>query len=115
MPHPPPPVMIPTGTSASIQHILHRLGESATPAAHADTVASGFPTLDQMLGGGARRGDLVVLAGDTSSGKSALALAVALRASEAGHVTHLLSGELSPERVLERALAIEARVSVDEL
>src|SRR5690606_1727204 len=55
------------------------------------------------------------LAGDTSSGKSAFALAVALRASEAGHVTQLLTGELSPERVMERAVSIEARVPIDAL
>jgi replicative DNA helicase len=93
--------------------LLDRLGGDV-PAGH-DTVVTGFPTLDRMLGGGLRRGDLVVLAGDTASGKSALALGMALRATEAGHVTQLLSGELSPERVLERAVALEGRVPVDEL
>ncbi|HEY0970410.1 MAG TPA: DnaB-like helicase C-terminal domain-containing protein [Gemmatimonadales bacterium] len=105
--------MIRPGIAAAVQSLIRRLDDDASVAS--DTVATGFPTLDRMLGGGVRRGDLVVLAGDTSSGKSALALAFALRASEAGHVTHLLSGELSPERVLERAVAIEGRVSVDEL
>ena len=46
-----------------------------------DTFASGFPSLDTLLGGGFRRGDLVVLGGDVASGKSALALAFAVRAS----------------------------------
>lgn len=93
--------------------LLDRLGGDELAAG--DTVATGFPTLDGLLAGGLRRGDLVVLAGDTASGKSALALAMALRASEAGHVTHFLSGEMSPERVMERAVSIEARVPMDAL
>ena len=80
-----------------------------------DAVRTGFPTLDRMLGGGLRRGDLVVLAGDVASGKSALALAVALRAATADHITAYLSAEGTPERVLERAVAIESRVSLDTL
>ena len=40
-----------------------------------DTIPCGFPSIDKILGGGFRRGDLIVLGGDVSSGKSALALA----------------------------------------
>ncbi len=101
---------------------LARILDRAAGADRADggapgegTVVTGFPTLDRHLGGGLRRGDLVVLAGDAASGKSALALAIALRAAEAGHAAHLLTAELTPERVLERALALEARVAVDDL
>jgi replicative DNA helicase len=68
-----------------------------------------------MLGGGFRRQDLVVLGGDVGSGKSALALAMAVRTALAGVPTLFLSGEMSPERVLERALALEGRAPVDDL
>ena len=80
-----------------------------------DTVASGFPSLDRVLGGGLRRQDLIVLAGDVGSGKSALGLAIAMRAALAGTPTLHLSGEMSAERMLERALAIEGRVPIDDL
>ncbi|HEX7121481.1 MAG TPA: DnaB-like helicase C-terminal domain-containing protein [Gemmatimonadaceae bacterium] len=76
---------------------------------------TGFPSLDARLGGGLRRGDLVVLAGDTGSGKSALALAIAIRAAAAGHTSAYLSAEMQVERLLERAIAIEGRVSIDDL
>jgi replicative DNA helicase len=56
-----------------------------------------------------------VLAGDVGSGKSALALAVALRAAAAGRPVLHLTGEMGADRVLERALALEGRVSIDEL
>jgi replicative DNA helicase len=80
-----------------------------------DCIASGFPSIDKMLGGGFRHGDLVVLGGDIASGKSALALAFAIRASMNGSRTVFLTAEMSTERVLERIIAIEARMRVDDL
>ena len=62
-----------------------------------------------------RRGDLVVLGGDVGSGKSAFALAVALRVAQQRLRATFVSGEMSTERVLERVLAIEGRVRVDDL
>jgi replicative DNA helicase len=56
-----------------------------------------------------------VLAGDVGSGKSALGLEIAIRAAAQQIPTLFLSGEMSPERVLERALAMEGRASVDDL
>jgi replicative DNA helicase len=84
-------------------------------AARGDTVPTGFPSLDRQLGGGLRRQDLVLLAGDVGSGKSALALAVALRTARQGMPVVYLSGEMSEERLLERALALEGRVPVNTI
>ncbi len=95
--------------------LLAKVDAVADGADPHDTIASGFPSIDRVLGGGFRRGDLVALGGDVGSGKSALALAMALRAAQAGHGVVFLSGEMSAERVLERALAIEGRVEIDEL
>ncbi|HEY4130100.1 MAG TPA: DnaB-like helicase C-terminal domain-containing protein [Gemmatimonadaceae bacterium] len=80
-----------------------------------DTIACGFPSLDKMLGGGFRRGDLIALGGDVASGKSALALAIAIRAATEGRRVAFLTGESSVERVLERVIAIEARTKIDDL
>jgi replicative DNA helicase len=80
-----------------------------------DTVSTGFPSLDRVLGGGMRRGDLIVLGGDVGSGKSAFALAVAIRAAQQDLRVTFFSGEMSTDRVHERALAIEGRVRVDDL
>jgi replicative DNA helicase len=89
----------------------------ATPAGSPDpeSVPSGYPSLDRMLGGGLRRQDLIVLAGDVGSGKSALALGIAVRVARAGTPALFISGEAEPDRILERALALEGRSSVDEL
>jgi replicative DNA helicase len=79
------------------------------------TVPTGFASVDKMLGGGLRRGDLVVLGGDTASGKSALALGFAIRMSLASARVLFLTAEMSGDRVLERVLAIEARMKIDDL
>ena len=95
--------------------LLGRVDAVADGAIPADTIPSGFPSLDKQLGGGLRRGDLIVLGGDVGSGKSALALAIALRVAQAPHSTLFYSGEMLPDRVLERALAIEGRTRIDDL
>ncbi|OLB59657.1 MAG: hypothetical protein AUI13_03010 [Gemmatimonadetes bacterium 13_2_20CM_2_69_23] len=82
-----------------------------------DTVPTGFPSVDRLLGGGLRRRDLIVLGGDVGSGKSALALGIALRVAQQGGGLGVafFSGEMDEERLMERALAVEGRVAVDEL
>lgn len=107
---------MPRGADISpLSLLLGRVDAVADGAPSIDTVPSGFPSLDKLLGGGLRRGDLVVLGGDVASGKSALALAIALRASGQGRHTIFYSGEMVVDRVLERALAIEGRARVDDL
>lgn len=95
--------------------VVARMDSRADAGERGDTVPTGFPSLDRMLGGGLRRQDLVILSGDVGSGKSSLALAIALRTASAGLPVGYLSGEMSEERVMERALALEARVPVDTL
>lgn len=89
----------------------------ATPRGEpgADTVATGFPSIDKMLGGGLRRRDLVILAGDVGSGKSSLALAISLRSAQLGTPTVFFSGEMTEERLMERALALEGRATIDDI
>lgn len=78
-------------------------------------IPTGFLSADRLLGGGLRRGDLIVLTGDISVGKSALALAMALRASIAGRTALFVSGETTPDRLLERLVAMQARLPLDDL
>jgi replicative DNA helicase len=80
-----------------------------------DTVPTGFPSVDQLLGGGVRAGDLVALGGDIGSGKSAFALALAMRGALSGASVAFYTGEMTVERVLERMLALEGRARIDEL
>lgn len=103
------------GDRQPLLSLVERIDATPPGTRGSDTVPSGFPSLDRILGGGFRHGDLVVLAGDVGSGKSALALGVAIRAALAGIPTRYLSGEMSPDRVMERALALEGKAPVDDL
>jgi replicative DNA helicase len=98
-----------------LQSLVGQVDARSSDTIAPDTVLTGFASLDRMLGGGLRRKDLVVLAGDVGSGKSALGLGIAIRAAGAAVPTIYLSGEMGPERVLERALALEGRVAIDDL
>jgi replicative DNA helicase len=81
----------------------------------ADGLSTGFPSLDNLLGGGFRQGDLIVLGGDTGCGCSSLAMAIALKAAADARETVLFSGEFSVPRLFERAVAMEGKVRIDDL
>lgn len=99
----------------SLDALVERVDAQRPGELAGDTIPTGFPSLDKLLGGGLRRRDLIVLGGDIGSGKSALALGIALRVARQGPGVAFLSGEMDAERLMERALAIEGRVAVDEL
>mgnify|MGYP001604579300 FL=1 len=99
----------------SVAGVVGRVDDTIGGVPNPDTVATGFPSVDRMLGGGLRRRDLVVLGGDVGAGKSSLALAIALRVAARGERVAFLSGEMDEERLLERALAIEARIRMNDI
>ena len=100
---------------ASLESLVQRVDAQRPGEVTGDTVPTGFASLDKILGGGMRRRDMIVLGGDIGAGKSALALGVALRVAQQGLGVAFLSGEMDEERLMERALAIEGRVTVDDL
>jgi replicative DNA helicase len=100
---------------ASLESLVQRVDAQRPGEVTGDTVPTGFASLDKILGGGFRRRDLIVLGGDIGAGKSALALGIALRVAQQGLGVAFLSGEMDEERLMERALAIEGRVTVDDL
>src|ERR1051325_3630787 len=95
--------------SPSPEALVERVDQQRPGEVPSDTIPTGFPSIDRLLGGGVRRRDLVVLGGDIGSGKSALALGLALRVAQRGTGVALFSGEMDEERLMERALAIEGR------
>src|SRR5437016_12820266 len=105
----------PKRPSPSPESLVDRVDQQRPGDVPSDTVPTGFPSVDRILGGGLRRRDLVVLGGDVGSGKSALALGLALRTAQQGTGVALVSGEMDEERLMERALAIEGRVAGGEL
>lgn len=99
----------------SLQSLVQRVDQQRPGEITGDTIPTGFDSLDKLLGGGLRRRDLILLGGDVGSGKSALALGIALRVAQQSVGVAYVSGEMDEERLMERALAIEGRVAIDEL
>jgi len=99
----------------SLSRLIQRLDQKDPDATPEDTVPTGFPSIDRMLGGGLRERDLVVLGGDVGSGKSALALSIALRAAALGHSVAFLSAEMDEDRLFERAIAINGKIQIDQI
>lgn len=77
---------------------------------------AGFPTgfrdFDDTLNGGFRPGQLIVLAGQTSKGKSALALNIAANFARQGRPALFFSLEMPEEQLARRLLFAEAQVSL---
>lgn len=95
-----------------LTRVVARLDRTAAGDDASDLIPTRFPSIDRAIGGGFRRGDLIVMGGDDSAGSSALSLAIALRVD---HRALVLSSEMTPDRVYERALALAARVPMENL
>src|SRR5437763_191476 len=80
-----------------------REGASAAPRAW----PTGFPSLDDVLGGGVRAGELILLGGPPGLGKTALALQVLRNIVADGGSTLYFSYEHDEPTVLQRLLGIE--------
>jgi replicative DNA helicase len=104
-----------SAADSMLEKLVAQIDARASGTPGPDTVPTGFPSLDRVLAGGLRRKDLAIIGGDVGSGKSAMALGIAIRTAAAGVPTLYFSGETSAERVMERALAIEGRSSIDDL
>jgi replicative DNA helicase len=98
-----------------LSRLVRRVDAAADGTPTGDSFATGFPSIDKWLGGGLRRGDLVVVGGESGVGKSALALAMALRMAQTGINSAYFTAEMTVERAMERVLAIEGRAKVDDI
>lgn len=92
--------------------VLQRLAnDDVAPQSAPNLVTTGYPSLDRLLAGGMRRGELVMLGGDAAAGKTALALGIAIRAAVVGHPVMILTHESSIETCWERLVSAESGVT----
>lgn len=93
----------------SLADVLERVDERArlgTGTTH--LWPTGFPLLDDVLDGGLRGGNLILLAGPQGQGKTTMALQVARNAAAAGHPVVYFCYEHDPEVLLGRLVSLEA-------
>ena len=87
---------------------------AADPQSSGMPIMSGFPDLDEYLGG-LQRADLVILGARPSMGKSSLAVNIAVNAAKAGHACGVFSLEMTREQLAMRVLAAEAGIDSHRL
>ena len=75
-------------------------------------LSTGLPELDEVLAGGLRPGELVIVAGRPSMGKSALALGIATLVARTGKAVLIESYEMSRIQIGQRLLAAESGVDI---
>lgn len=72
-------------------------------------LSTGIQTLDKRTGG-MKPKDLIILAGRTSMGKSALAMNIAMNVAQAGHPVGFFTLEMSADDLTNRALSTEGGI-----
>ncbi|MGA4989937.1 replicative DNA helicase [Nonomuraea bangladeshensis] len=87
------------------------LDELENPPPQLDVVETPFEDLNHLLGGGFRKGELIVVAGRPGLGKSVLATDFVRKASiQDGERSIIFTLEMPEQQVLERITAAEARI-----
>ena len=104
-------------TFESLQQLLPRTFEDIANYSKGGVqgVPTGFKDLDEMTSG-LQKGDLIIVAGRPSMGKTAFALSMALHAAVvAKHSTAIFSLEMSKAQLVQRMLCGEARIDMHAL
>lgn len=91
-----------------LDQVLERVDNRLlSPQADVRIWSTGFPLLDDALGGGLRAGSLNLLAGSQGEGKTTFALQIARQCAKAGQPVVFFSYELEAEVLLQKMLAAE--------
>jgi replicative DNA helicase len=103
----------------SLKQILPRTIDRLDMLSHSDSeitgIATGFEKMDEMTAG-LQRGDLIIIAGRPSMGKTSLAINIAENAAIAHKIpTAIFSMEMSAEQLAFRMIGSIARVSQSRL
>ena len=96
------------------QYLQEQASAAADPEFAGLPIMSGFPDLDEYLGG-LQRADLVILGARPSMGKSSLAVNVAVNAAKSGQTCGVFSLEMTREQLAMRILASEAEIDSHRL
>ena len=103
---------------ATLNQAIREVNEQMSRNASDDRPLTGTPTGFSKIddrSGGLQRSDLVIIAADTSSGKSSLAIAFTLSAAKYGHGVAFYSMEMKKEQIAARMISIESGIPANEI
>jgi replicative DNA helicase len=98
--------------------VIERVMTAATSGASADSkvagsITTGFWPLDDILRGGFRRGQFIVVGARPGMGKSSIGLQFCMAAADAGVRAGFVSLEMTEDELIEREVAIGAKRPID--
>lgn len=88
---------------------------NAMAAGEEPALSTGFTLLDTVTWGGFRPGELIVVAGRTSTGKSSYAENIAENVAKRGESVLYFNLEMSPKKMMQRFVKRQARLSIAAL
>jgi replicative DNA helicase len=94
----------PRGMTAILGKVVNSIEERMNRGGDISGLPTGFADVDRMLDG-LKPGDLIIIAGRPSMGKSAFALNIAENVATAGTPTLIFSLEMSDEQLAQRSLS----------
>lgn len=100
--------------SDAIKEVSNQMSLNATDGKKMTGTPTGFNDIDKRSGG-LQKSDLIVIAADTSSGKTSLAVALSLSAAKHGDGVAFYSMEMKKEQIAARMISIESGVPANEI
>mgnify|MGYP001800211786 FL=1 len=106
----------PTKASDIIPSVLSRMKESVEVLRKQPDISTGFEEVDSQIGG-LERGNLLIIAGRPSMGKTALGLTLAVNISKAkpNSCIVIFSLEMTSNQILSRLMTIESGIPLGQL
>lgn len=98
----------------AIKNISHQMELNASDDKPLTGTPTGFSAIDGKSGG-LQKSDLIVIAADTSSGKTSLAIALTLEAAKNGEGVAFYSMEMKKEHIAARMISIESGIPANEI
>ena len=98
----------------AVNEVTKQMSLNASDSRPITGTPTGFYKIDERSGG-LQKSDLIVIAADTSSGKTSLAIALTLEASKNGHGVAFYSMEMKKEQIAARMISIESGVPGNEI
>ena len=102
-----------TSTDQTIVRLLDTITEKVD--GKVDSLPTGLHDLDELLDGGLRNGQLVIIGARPSMGKSALAVSIGQNVALAGHPVGMFSLEMPKEELATRQLSMASHVHLSKL
>lgn len=98
----------------AIKSVMDQVNRNHSSSSGLTGTRTGFEKLDERSGG-LQKSDLIIIAGDTSQGKTSLSVSMALNAAMNGSSIAMYSMEMKKEQIAARMMSIQSGVPANQI